>query len=340
MSRAILTPESYALPAGKDPVPGGWATKIVVSTLISLRNAAMGMPLDPERVRSEQSGVYKSPFKGRGVEFAESRPYQAGDEVRHIDWRVTARTGRLHTKIFHEDRERAILVWVDLRRAMFFATRGTFKAVLAARAAAFIAWGAVLHGDRLGGLLFSEDDHRETRPFRGDRAALRLIGLMAGFSAEQQEGAAACTKTEQIMEESLIRLRRVTRPGSQLFLFSDFVQCGEKEEIHLAQLARHNDVVVMFFYDFLERSLPTPGYYPVRIGHNRSPHTHKGSRREVQYFLNSHSAQQRRAYQARFQKRWDYLSDFCRQNRIIFLPCSTESDSVALLQHVFGMRTH
>ena len=164
---------------GPDPVPGGWATRIDLSSLLDLRGAALGLAMDPVRARSGRSGPTLSLFKGRGIEFAESRPYQAGDEVRHMDWRVTARTGKLHTKIFHEDRERAVLVWVDLRPAMFFATRGSFKAVAAARGAALVAWGAALQGNRLGGLLFADHRHREIRPMRGDQGVLRLIGLLS-----------------------------------------------------------------------------------------------------------------------------------------------------------------
>ena len=321
---------------GTDPVPGGWATKICLSAMISLRNVAVGMVLDPVRVRSEFSGPYISVFKGRGVEFAESRPYQAGDEIRYMDWRVTARTGKPHTKVYHEDRERAILVWVDLRRSMFFATRGTFKAVIAARCATLIAWGAALNGDRLGGLLFAEDRHREIRPARGNRAVLQFIGRMLAFVPEQwtlplpsqwQEAKeqASSSPMELTMEDSLIRLRRVTRPGSQLFLFSDFVQLGDREKIHVAQLARQNDVVMMFIYDPLERALPPPGGYPVGQGKRR-------------FLLDSHSARTRRLYQEQFQQRFDDLVAFCRHNGILFVFCSTEDDAVAVLKRSFNVK--
>lgn len=241
--------------AGPDPVPGGWATRIVASSLLSLRHAALGLTMEPVRVCSGRAGLYRSMFKGRGIEFAESRLYQPGDEVRHMDWRVTARTGRPHTKIFHEDREQTVLVWVDLRPAMFFATRGLFKAVSAARGAALVAWKAALQGNRLGGLLFTDRLHREIRPMRGDHGVLHLIGLLAEC-APSAEGSPPATEPD--MEESLVRLRRVTRPGSRLFLFSDFPTLGEREKVHLAQLARRSDLTLMFFHDPLERMLPPP----------------------------------------------------------------------------------
>ncbi|MEO5352840.1 MAG: DUF58 domain-containing protein [Magnetococcus sp. XQGC-1] len=307
--------------AGPDPVPGGWATRIVVSSLLHLRNAALTLTMAPVRIYSGRGGPYRSIFKGRGIEFAESRLYQPGDEVRHMDWRVTARTGRPHTKIFHEDREQAVLVWVDLRPAMFFATRGLFKAVSAARAAALVAWQAALQGNRLGGLLFTEQEHREIPPMRGDHGVLHLIGLLAAFSSEREMGEVA---TERGLEESLIRLRRVTRPGSRLFLFSDFAQLGEREKVHLAQLARRNDLTLIFFHDPLERQLPPPGRYPVRDGGQT-------------FLLESHSIGKRRHYQEQFQHRQGELEQFCRQQGILFLSCSTEEDVVLLLQHRFAL---
>ena len=321
------------LPQEEDPVPGGSATQIHVSALIKLRNLAMGLSLEPAHVRSERNGSYLSSYKGRGVEFAESRPYQAGDEVRYIDWRVTARTGKPHSKVFHEDRERAILVWVDLRRAMFFATRGTFKAVLAARAAALVAWGAALQGDRLGGLLFAEDCHREIRPFHGDRAVSRLVGLMAEFTHKNAPVVPGTHSAKNIntLEESLHRLRRVTRPGSHLFLFSDFIQLGEKEKTQVAQLAQHNDVVMVFFYDCLELALPPPGWYPFCKENKSLEVTHS-----LFYTLDNRSAAQRRRYRANFQDRFDDINKFCLQNGILLVSCSTEEDSVAKLQRYFG----
>ena len=144
------------------------------------------------RVRAvAASGGHLSPYKGRGVEFDESRPYQPGDDLRTIDWRVTARTGKPHTKVFREERNRPVFVWLDLRRPMLFATRGAYKGVRAAEMAALIAWSAVANGDRLGGLVFSETQHHELRPALGLRSALRLFqqdrgGLVVAARVERR----------------------------------------------------------------------------------------------------------------------------------------------------------
>jgi uncharacterized protein (DUF58 family) len=167
------------------------------------------------------SGEYLSRFKGRGMEFAESRPYQPGDDVRNLHWRVMARTGKPFTKLFREERERPVFVWVDLRRRMFFGTRRAYKSVVAARAAALIAWAASRHGDRIGGVLFSDGSHEEIKPARGKAAVLYLIRRLAEHPAwDDRDG--SHDDGERSMRDAMIRLRRVVRPGSLVFLLSDF----------------------------------------------------------------------------------------------------------------------
>ena len=123
--------------------------------LMSLARAAMHLPGWHDRAKRQTQGAYLSALRGRGMEYDESRPYQAGDDIRTLDWLVTARTGKPHTKLFREERERPVIVAVDYRPAMFFATQGSFKSVQAARCAALLAWRAAQQGDRLGGFIFS-----------------------------------------------------------------------------------------------------------------------------------------------------------------------------------------
>ena len=143
--------------------------------LIRLSGPARAIALDVLRVNSLQTGAYVSHFRGRGMEFDESRPYQPGDDPRSIDWRVTARSTTAYTKLFREERERPVLVVVDLRSTMHFATQGCFKSVNASRAAALLAWSAHHRGDRLGGLIFGDTTHRELKPRMGRLAALRFV---------------------------------------------------------------------------------------------------------------------------------------------------------------------
>lgn len=293
-----------------------------VDELIALRLIAKGLPPEPKRAKSLQDGSYRSFFKGRGMEFAETRIYQPGDDVRHMEWRVTARTGKPHIKLFREERERAVLVWLDFRHPMFFATRGSFKAIQAARAATLAGWGAALRGDRLGGLIFSEQTHVELRPQRGDRGVLSLIREMTRFPNPNTTS----TENPQAFSQALIRLRRVALPGSLVFLFSDFRGFSKTDTTHLAQLSRHNDVTLFFLHDPLERTLPpSGGHYPVAFG-NTKPR-----------ILQVNNAKVREEYTAQFTHRLEQLTTMSRNLGALFISCSTDESSPTALRRGFGL---
>ncbi|MBF0191195.1 MAG: DUF58 domain-containing protein [Magnetococcales bacterium] len=314
------------------------APVLALEELIALRHRAKGMTAPPRRVFSTLEGGYRSPFKGRGMEFAETRVYQPGDDIRHMEWRVTARTGKPHVKLFREERERAVLVWTDCRPPMFHATRGRFKMAQAALAATLAAWSAVLRGDRLGGLIFSEHRHRELRPMRGDRAALELIRELLRFSGQPAVSSAfapapphptvpaAPTPTAQPLHHALLRLRRVVLPGSSVFLFSDFRGVDQTDQAHLARMAQHNQVTLFFIHDPLERTLPPPG--------GRYPLTASGS--GLSRLLNVDDPRIRQAHAARFVARQEGLRTLCRSIGAHFISCSTEDDAPALLRQHLG----
>ena len=119
---------------------------ISLKTLINLAKPAASFNLKRHSIRAQTSGGYLSHFKSRGMEFQEVRAYQAGDDIRNIDWHVTARTGKVQTKVFREERERPVFISVDNRLTMHFATRGVFKSVLAAKLAGLLAWAAQHQG--------------------------------------------------------------------------------------------------------------------------------------------------------------------------------------------------
>jgi uncharacterized protein (DUF58 family) len=150
--------------------------------LMELGVRTPGMDLAARRKAvSVMTGDYKSPFRGRGLEFEEVRAYAPGDDVRNIDWRVTARTGRPHLKLYSEDRERSVLVCIDRNDSMRFGTRVTFKSIQAARAAALIGWAAVRDNDRIGSSLFGNvpEGQRFFGPRRSRRSLWRMLKLFA-----------------------------------------------------------------------------------------------------------------------------------------------------------------
>ena len=293
------------------------AVRISVPALVRLNRHGASLSLRAGRIAARQSGDYQSPFKGRGMEFDESRPYQPGDDIRNIDWRVTARSGRTHTKLFREERERPVFLWVDFRRPMFFATRGRFKAVLAARLASLLAWSAVYQGDRVGAVIFSEDDHHELKPRRGKAGVLQFIRRMVEHPAWSAEREAAADP--EAGGRALARLQRVARPGSLVFLLSDFRDLHERAESQLARLGRNTDLVMVMLHDPLERELPPPGQYPLSDGRD-------------ELLLDTFDPALVRRYRERFLERSGRLQTLARRNRMHFLSCGTHEEPLAALQ--------
>ena len=195
------------------------------------------------------------------MSFSESRLYQQGDDVRMIDWRVTARTGRTHTKVFEEEKERPVMVVCAFSESMYFGTRVAFKHVVAAELSALVGWAALAGGDRIGALLASPGRHLELRPATGRRAVMRLLDALAGLS--DAPGGRGSTMT---LDAALFRASRVVRPGSLVFVVGDFYDFDEVSARHIAGLAQHNDLVLCQVLDRLETSAPPVGSYPVSNG--------------------------------------------------------------------------
>lgn len=235
-----------------------------LEALIALYHRAHGLNLSPARRSPEPlTGAYLSRFRARGMEYSESRAYLPGDDIRNMDWRVTARTGRPHTKLFQEERERPVILIVDLSPSMFFGTRVTFKSVIAAQAGALIAWAAVRSGDRIGALICAPNHTSELRPAGGRRGAMRVLReLCARGRPEHAPGAPGQSR----LLEAVTKARRVARPGGLVFVLSDFYDLNQETEQQLARLRRHVDLVGVLVLDPLEIAPPPPARYAISDG--------------------------------------------------------------------------
>lgn len=274
---------------------------ITLQELLIQRHAAKTLEyLVHNRSIAGISGLHLSKMRGRGVDFEEFRPYQAGDDIRLIDWRVTARTNRPFTKVFREERERPVIIAVDQTHNMYFGSQVAFKSVIAAQAAALFCWLAIDNGDRVGGLVFSDWDSSLVRPKRSRRSALHLLNQVYNYNQQLQE----VKDPENHMEvapdfkpglaHALGQIRRITKPGSTLYVISDFMTMDEKALQYLNQLSRHNNVICCMIYDALEESLPVPGIYSITDGGR------KGA-------LNTHSNKARNRYKDQFKQRIEGL---------------------------------
>ena len=298
-------------------------TWVSPQSLIQLRHDAAKLSLKSGKIHARQGGAYLSSFKGRGMEFDESRIYLPGDDIRSMDWKVTARTGEAHTKVFCEEHERPVLLWLDLNPSMFFATRGAFKSVVATKAATLLAWSASTNNDRLGALVFSENNHLEIRPRRGKSAALDFIRRTCDHPAWNN----GHTYTQaRNMALSMSRLRKVAKPGSLVFLLSDFREMDKQTQSHLINISKHNDIVLVKIYDPVENALPSSGSYKVSDGFNEVP-------------LNTSNKKLRDTYHQRFLQHQEELKKLCQQQRMHLISISTQDDVLQSLQQGLGIRT-
>jgi uncharacterized protein (DUF58 family) len=293
-----------------------------LADLITLRFPARQLKLSrKKRALSVLAGPNKSNFRGRGIDFEEVRSYQPGDDIRTIDWRVTARTGTAHTKLFREERERPVLVVVDQRNSMFFGSSHCFKSVLAAQLAGLLAWSALDSGDRVGGLVFNGTQHTDIRPRRSRKTALSLLSHIANYNKMLP---LAATEDSSGFASMLGNLRRIARPGSAIFLVSDFH--GSQEETareHLFQLSQHCEITALSCSDPLEGELPRAGHYAVTNGNQRSE-------------LYTANRNLRSEYQARFAHRAESLTNDFQRLGIPVLQASTNIAPFSLLRQYYG----
>lgn len=277
------------------------------------------LPKGRNKARAQQAGAYLSSYKGRGMEFDETRPYVPGDDVRNLDWKVTARTGRTHTKLFREERERPVFIVVDYRPAMFFATRGMFKSVLAARLAALLAWSAQRRSDRVGGQIVGADGLLEVKPQHGRATVLQWLQHLA--EAHPKPSHLPWHTTSDLFNQALARLARHARPGSLVYVLSDFRGLDQIGEAALGRLADHCQVVLAFIHDPFEQQPPSSGLLRLRDG-----------QREI-LLLPGDAV----LHGQRFAQRRENLQSLARRHNLRLVDCATTAEPWNLLRHPLGM---
>ncbi|QIB67233.1 DUF58 domain-containing protein [Kineobactrum salinum] len=299
-----------------------------LTELIGLRFAAAQLQLTRRnRALSALTGPNKASFRGRGIDFEEVRSYQPGDDIRTIDWRVTARTGTAHTKLFREERERPVLIVVDQRSNLFFGSRHCCKSVLAAQLASLLAWSALGNGDRVGGLVFNEQLHHEIRPRRNRRTVLALLSQIDSCNRQLPLPAGdGDSDDDDRLAAVLGNLRRIVRPGSNVYLISDFLGAdtpAAREQ--LFRLAQHTEITALSCTDPMEAELPPPGRYAVTDGYRRSE-------------LNTANPKLRERYRLDRSRHRETLARELQRLGIPLLQASTEEPPFLLLQRYFGER--
>ncbi|HEY3326506.1 MAG TPA: DUF58 domain-containing protein [Novimethylophilus sp.] len=305
--------------------PGDNADFGVVASLrelIALRECVGTAALLRLPLSALSSGSPAATLRSRGMEFAETRPYQTGDSMRTVDWRQTARRGRLYTKLFEQEHERQVRLLIDLGTSMRFGTRVAFKSVVAARAAALLAWTAVGAGERVSGLVWDGDVQHDIRPRNRRYGALPLLHCLAAASASVPAA------REATLTVPLRTLANNLQPGSLTVLISDFAPLDVETERRLAALARSTELVLMQVYDIFEAE-PPPGCYRLTDG-----------RRHLTLDLRSAAA--RAAYSSAFAARRSALEQLAQRSGATWVPLATHVEPQRVLSCLpgFSVKRH
>ena len=211
------------------------------------------------------SGNHASRLRGRGLNFDELRRYQPGDDLRHLDWRASLRTGKPVIRTFTEERDRPALIVVDQRMSMFFGSRRSFKSAIAAELGALAAWMVFNAGDRAGGLVFNDQRIDSIAPLRSRKRVEALCSKIVQHNQQLNSALPDCEDADQL-DNVLQRCLAVAAHDHLICLISDFAGAGPRTVQLLRQLAAHNDVVAMHVYDPLALNLPENGRLRVTQG--------------------------------------------------------------------------
>lgn len=278
------------------------------------------LPRQP--VHSLLAGRYASRMRGRGLNFEEIRDYRPGDDVRSIDWKVTARLRKPHVRVFNEERDRQGLLVIDQRLSMFFGSRLAMKSVTAAQAGAIGAWRILAAGDRIGGLVFNDTDMVEVRPERARRTVLHLLSQIVAHNQRLGVGRGIVSHPD-MLNRALERVRRLAPHDATVIVISDFDGANEATHGIIADLSRHNSVIALLVHDPLQSELPASARMTVTDG-------------ELQIVLEVGRESVRKNIQEVTEARLRSVFAWTRELGVPVLPLSAAEETARQIQRLIG----
>jgi uncharacterized protein (DUF58 family) len=306
----------------KTTTPGVYAD---LDELIRLQFKIHGFSFLPKQpVQSLLAGRRASRLRGRGLDFEEIRRYIPGDDIRTMDWRVTARTRKPHTRVYTEEKDRPVMLLVDQRLSMFFGSQVSMKSVTAAEVAAMGAWRTLSVGDRVGGVVFNDSEIREIPPHRSRGQVMRILETVVKMNHELRvDGAIQPDPT--MLNRVLTRTHQLAKHDYLLAIISDFSGVNEETRNAVTRLACHNDVLALFIYDPLEARLPSFGKVIVSQG-------------DLQLEVDTGDAELRRRFSEQFESRLKAARDLMLKRGIPVLPIHTADGVREQFMELLGHR--
>ena len=276
------------------------------------------LPRQP--VHSILAGRHASRLRGRGLNFEEMRRYLPGDDIRTMDWKVTARTRQPYVRVYTEERDRPCLLLVDQRRGMFFGSRRMMKSVAAAELAAIAAWRVFHAGDRVGAIVFNDEDMTVIPPHRSRHQVIRILKAVVEMN-HRLGTAEGGPSNPEMLTRALERAGRVAH--------HDHLLCGiaggggaDEETVRVAtRVARHNDLIMAVVYDPMEEELPPASRLVVADG-------------ELQLEVDGQDRGLREKFRDQFRDRLDWMRRVTRQRETPLLPISTHEEVAVQLRRL------
>jgi uncharacterized protein (DUF58 family) len=266
--------------------------------LIKLRGNAIHFPLTGINKWLTHTGQTLTHMRGRGVEFDATREYQAGDDIRSMAWRVTARSLKPHIKVYHEEKERPVWLAMDLSPSLYFGTRCMFKSVSSIRQATMLGWSFLLKRERIGALIASEHKMQVYRPHSDERHFLTILHALSECSRLHP-----AFDQNNYLHNLLLTLQQQARAGNLIYILSDFFQFDGEIQKLIVHIAQRAQVILTFVYDPFEAEPPPPYQYVLTDGQQK-------------VLFNMDNLQSRLEYQQQFEMKKNNLIAFSRQHNI------------------------
>jgi len=280
-----------------------------VAELVRLQYMARGLPLaGSATVDNPMVGHFRSNVRGRGMDFEELRQYRQGDDIRQMDWKVSNRTRKPHVRVYAEERERPVYLVVDQRLSMFFGSRRVMKSVCAAEMAALVSWTALSSNDRIGSVIFNDDNMVELAPRAGRQQLMQVFHQLEDFNQRLRNAEKGCSSQ---LNRALKQLAEKAGHDALIYVISDLEGADESTGQWLSRLAQHNSVVLSFIYDPMEQTLPLGGELAVSDG-------------QYQVDVDTDDLTLRQQYSQQFEQRLGRAREFLLARAVPVLPICTE----------------
>ncbi|MDC0948491.1 DUF58 domain-containing protein [Gammaproteobacteria bacterium] len=294
-----------------------------LQSLVAQKYQAKGFSLRPRgAIHSVVAGQKPSKMRGRGTDFEELRVYQRGDDIRSIDWKVTARTGETHTRVYNEERDRPVWLVIDQRQSMFFGSQRAMKSVLAAEAAALAAWRVIDVGDRVAAVVFNDQRCELFPPLRSSARVMQILAAVV----EQNHKLKANTEVKDHPSQINVALQRVASAAPHdtlVVVISDLSGADDTSRQWIDQIAQRNDLLIAHVSDPLEGELPPSGTWVV--GDSR-----------LQLSIDASDLALRTAYAGAFQQRLETIKTVLQQRQVPVIALQTPRGAADQLRDALG----